>query len=67
MASSDSTSKPIRIWTDGCFDMMHFGHANALRQVRPSYDLPRIDPALIPWDLGFTHPYHHLLFSKDVN
>lgn len=22
-----------RIWVDGCFDMMHYGHANALRQV----------------------------------
>jgi len=24
--------KPVRVWTDGCFDMMHWGHANALRQ-----------------------------------
>ena len=23
-----------RIWFDGCFDMMHFGHANALRQAK---------------------------------
>ena len=23
-----------RVWVDGCFDMMHYGHANALRQVR---------------------------------
>lgn len=23
-----------RIWLDGCFDMMHWGHANALRQAR---------------------------------
>ncbi|EAN97437.1 ethanolamine-phosphate cytidylyltransferase, putative [Trypanosoma cruzi] len=22
----------VRIWVDGCFDMLHFGHANALRQ-----------------------------------
>jgi len=24
----------VRLWTDGCFDLMHFGHANALRQAR---------------------------------
>lgn len=24
----------VRIWVDGCFDMLHFGHANALRQAR---------------------------------
>ncbi|KAJ1989637.1 choline phosphate cytidylyltransferase [Dimargaris cristalligena] len=30
--------KPIRIWVDGCFDMMHFGHANALRQAKAMGD-----------------------------
>lgn len=24
--------KDTRVWMDGCFDMVHFGHANALRQ-----------------------------------
>eukprot|EP01088_Endostelium_zonatum_P018671 TRINITY_DN6060_c0_g1_i1.p1 TRINITY_DN6060_c0_g1~~TRINITY_DN6060_c0_g1_i1.p1 ORF type:complete len:374 (-),score=88.27 TRINITY_DN6060_c0_g1_i1:106-1227(-) len=26
--------KPVRIWVDGCFDIMHYGHANALRQAK---------------------------------
>ena len=25
-----------RIWCDGCYDMVHFGHANSLRQVGPA-------------------------------
>jgi cytidyltransferase-like protein len=24
--------RPVRIWMDGCFDMMHYGHMNAFRQ-----------------------------------
>lgn len=24
----------VRIWVDGCFDMLHFGHTNAIRQSR---------------------------------
>jgi len=26
--------KKLKVWTDGCFDMMHWGHANALRQAK---------------------------------
>mmetsp|Transcript_69406 Transcript_69406/g.104704 ORF Transcript_69406/g.104704 Transcript_69406/m.104704 type:complete len:354 (+) Transcript_69406:28-1089(+) len=26
--------KKVIVWTDGCFDMMHYGHANALRQAK---------------------------------
>jgi len=28
-----------RVWVDGCFDMMHFGHANALRQAKEMCDV----------------------------
>lgn len=31
--------KPVRVWVDGCFDMMHFGHANAIRQARLMGDI----------------------------
>lgn len=26
--------KKVRVYMDGCFDMMHYGHCNALRQAR---------------------------------
>jgi len=31
--------KPVRIWVDGCFDLMHFGHANAFRQAKALGDV----------------------------
>ena len=31
--AATGAKKPVRVWVDGCFDMMHFGHANAMRQV----------------------------------
>lgn len=38
LSSSDDKKKKkkgcVRVYMDGCFDMMHYGHCNALRQAR---------------------------------
>jgi ethanolamine-phosphate cytidylyltransferase len=34
MAAGTPGGKKLRIWLDGCYDMMHWGHANVLRQAR---------------------------------
>ncbi|CAL8068143.1 unnamed protein product [Calicophoron daubneyi] len=31
--------KPVRVWFDGCFDLYHFGHANAVRQAKDLGDV----------------------------
>lgn len=30
--------KQTRVWVDGCFDMVHYGHANAIRQAKQKGD-----------------------------
>jgi ethanolamine-phosphate cytidylyltransferase len=45
-STTTTTTEPMKkknymtIWVDGCFDMMHFGHANAIRQAKTLY--PRV-------------------------
>ncbi|XP_011153206.1 ethanolamine-phosphate cytidylyltransferase isoform X1 [Harpegnathos saltator] len=31
---TEGTRKEVRVWCDGCYDMVHFGHANSLRQAK---------------------------------
>uniref|UniRef100_A0A7S4NFN7 ethanolamine-phosphate cytidylyltransferase n=1 Tax=Paramoeba aestuarina TaxID=180227 RepID=A0A7S4NFN7_9EUKA len=31
--------KPVRVWLDGCYDLLHFGHSNALRQAKELGDV----------------------------
>jgi len=33
-----TASGEVRVWCDGCYDMVHFGHANSLRQAKAMGD-----------------------------
>eukprot|EP00794_Sanderia_malayensis_P014086 gene14086-15557_t len=34
----NKSKKQVRVWCDGCYDMVHFGHANQLRQAKAMGD-----------------------------
>ncbi|CAH0729859.1 unnamed protein product, partial [Brenthis ino] len=34
MSDNKNNKQQIRVWCDGCYDMVHFGHANSLRQAK---------------------------------
>ncbi|KAK7590837.1 hypothetical protein V9T40_002450 [Parthenolecanium corni] len=36
---TEENKKVVRVWCDGCFDIVHFGHANALRQAKALGDI----------------------------
>ncbi|GAB6025914.1 Ethanolamine-phosphate cytidylyltransferase [Chamberlinius hualienensis] len=38
MSSNDERKETCRVWVDGCYDMVHFGHANFLRQAKACGD-----------------------------
>src|SRR5688572_24829112 len=39
IADTGNKKKPVRVYIDGCFDIMHSGHYNAVRQAKELGDI----------------------------
>ncbi|KAJ8716047.1 hypothetical protein PYW08_013332 [Mythimna loreyi] len=39
MGENNENKREVRVWCDGCYDMVHFGHANSLRQAKALGDV----------------------------
>ena len=37
-SSGAKRKKIVKVWCDGCYDMVHFGHANQIRQAKAMGD-----------------------------
>jgi ethanolamine-phosphate cytidylyltransferase len=34
LQNANGNENELRVWSDGCYDMLHFGHANQLRRAK---------------------------------
>ncbi len=55
---SEKDRRPVRVFMDGAFDMMHFGHMNAFRQARALGDVLVVGECFSP---------HPVIISSFVN
>ncbi|XP_048602065.1 ethanolamine-phosphate cytidylyltransferase-like [Brassica napus] len=55
--------KPVRVYMDGCFDMMHYGHCNALRMILVKA-VKRVDEVIPDAPYAITEEFMKRLFDE---